>query len=1382
MKQKQFQRQKSYNNKFCPLCEAYSRPTDHYLSKCPYLPESEKRFINRPKYRLIEALDNSEEEDSEEDTDEVVICKATKAVNLRKVDVASSPYLTVQYGKNTFNMLLDSGAETSLIELDYAKHLKIPISATSTSASLADGSSPLRIVGEVHIMLTKGDLNFKFDALVAEKLTDKVIAGIPFLTNHDIYARPSKKTIYIGQREFRYGCKTPSASASIMRVARKTILLPGDSLQIQAPDIMIEHKEVAVEPKLGAPSLSGKFGRMWIQPQILPMTPDGFVELKNNTPDTVVVSRHEQLALIRPVTECVESFVSHQQDVVKDPIVPSSTNDYMDIDVDPHNLFKPQQRQMFTTLHKEMKSVFDSRTLGCYNGQSGPLEVVINMGPTQPPQRKGRMPLYSDYNKQEMQQICDSLEGTVLLKPEEVGITCEYINPSFLVKKSSGKKRLVTAFAEVGSYAKPQPALMPDINSVLQVGNWSYIVKTDLTSAYWQMPLSKNSMKYCGIATPYKGVRVYGRGAMGMPGTETALEELLCRILGEQLAEGYVTKVADDLMCGGSTPEEVFHQWKRILTSLQHNGLRLSAAKTVICPKSVSILGWTWQQGTLKASSHKVSALASVEAPSTVAKMKSYIGGVKYLSRVMKDYADVLYPLEEAIAGRNPSEKIAWTDHLTAVFKRSQNELRNVKTLTIPRKDDQLNIITDASSTGIGAALYVIREGKPYIAGYFNAKHKKHQESWLPCEWEALSISSAVTHFAPNIINSDHQTIVLTDSLPCVQAYKKLCRGQFSTSSRVVTFLSVLSRFNTHIMHIKGSNNTYSDYASRNAIECTERNCQVCTYIQNTADSVVRSCSVQDVLQSGVPVPFSSRSGWLELQISDRTLRRTAANLKQGTKPGRKETRIKDVKRYLLVAKLSKDGLLISPHYSSYGRTERIIVPRCYVYGLLECLHLKLEHPSKSQLRKVFSRAFYALDLEDALEVVTKRCHTCLALSDMPNKFLHQTTTTNPDTIGSNFSADVLRRSGQAIVVLREYISAYTCAKIIPNEQANTLRTSLIFLLKELIAPSGPLVVVKVDPASAFRSLLQDSQLKSSGIRLELGEPKFVNKNPVAEKSIRELRSEINRVTDSPAQLSEFTLAKAVSNLNSRIRSDGLSSREIWTGRNQYTNEQLPLNDRALMKSNKDRKLKGHLPSAKFKSRGNEQLDYSPIEKGSLIYINSDRDKTRRRDRYIVTSVEKDYCHVQKFAGNQLRARPYKVNRSDILLVRPWKFEDADSDEISDEEVFKKSLPNHTVNQVPHISDESEDESHGEENESQEENESGEEVYIAEERNGEVDQNILNRRRRVRPPALYDVNTGNEGEEEIENEMVQAETTTRSGRRTKPPARLGVSGTHFERN
>ena len=998
----------AYVKRFCPLCEAHSRSTDHYLSECPYLPESDKKFMRRPKYRVIEAIEDSEDED-DDDEEEIVdkICKATRAVNLRKVDVASSPYLSVQYGCTTVSMLLDSGAETSLIELDYAKSLKIPISATTTSASLADGSSSLRIVGEVHTVFTKGDQNFKFDALVAEHLTDKVIAGIPFLTAHDIYARPSRKTIYVGKREYKYGTKSYSTAANIMRVSRKSVLLPGDSLLLKVPVDLSQDKEVALEPKLGAPSLQGKFGHMWIQPQIVPVTSNGQIQLTNNSPDAVIINRHEQLALVRPVTSNIDPVpVSNPADEKSQSKIPSITTDFADVSIDPDKISSAKQRQLFADLHYDLKEAFDSRTLGCYNGHSGPLEVVINMGASKPPQRKGRLPQYNDNTKQEMQKICDELEGTVLLKPEEVGVTCEYLNPSFLVKKSSGRKRLVTAFSEVGTYAKPQPALMPDINSVLRhIGNWNFLIKTDLTSAYWQMPLSKESMRYCGVSTPYKGTRVYGRGAMGMPGTETALEELLCRVLGDQLTEGGVTKLADDLYVGGSTPEEAYHQWKRVLTSLVKNGLRLSATKTVIFPKSVSILGWTWTQGTIKASPHKISALSTVEPPSTVAKMRSFIGGVKFLSRVIKNYSDMLSPLEEAIAGKTPSEKMNWTDSLLAAFKRTQKELQNTKTLTIPRKEDQLNIVTDASATGVGAVLYVVRKGKPYVAGYFQAKHKKHQETWMPCELEALSICLAVTHFSPEIVNSEKQTLILTDSLPCVQSYNKLCKGQFSTSSRVVTFISVLCRYNIHVMHIKGSTNIYADYASRNAAECSDKQCQVCSYIESTTNSVVRSCSVQEVLESTTPVPFSSKSGWRELQVSDDSLRRTAACLQQGTKPGRKEKKMKDVKRYLQVAKLTKDSLLIVQNHSPItGRTERIIVPRCYLQGLLECLHLKLNHPSKAQLRQVFTRAFYALDLEDALNDVAKRCHTCLSLSDMPNRFFHQTTTTNPDSIGSNYS------------------------------------------------------------------------------------------------------------------------------------------------------------------------------------------------------------------------------------------------------------------------------------------------------------------------------------------------------------------------------------------
>ena len=36
--------------------------------------------------------------------------------------------------------------------------------------------------------------------------------------------------------------------------------------------------------------------------------------------------------------------------------------------------------------------------------------------------------------------------------PEDVGVSVEYLNPSFLVRKQSGGYRLVTAFADVGRY------------------------------------------------------------------------------------------------------------------------------------------------------------------------------------------------------------------------------------------------------------------------------------------------------------------------------------------------------------------------------------------------------------------------------------------------------------------------------------------------------------------------------------------------------------------------------------------------------------------------------------------------------------------------------------------------------------------------------------------------------------------------------------------------------------------------------------------------------------------------------------------------------------------------------------------------------------------
>ena len=215
--------------------------------------------------------------------------------------------------------------------------------------------------------------------------------------------------------------------------------------------------------------------------------------------------------------------------------------------------------------------VFDANYRG-YNGNVRPFEAVVNMGPVEPLQRKGHLPQYALNHLVELQNKFDELESMgVFVRPKDVPITVEYLNPSILVKKRNGSFRLVTAFTDVGRYSKPQPALMPDVDSTLRkFAQWKNIISTDLSNAFYQIPLSHNSMRYCGVVTLFRGVRVYARCAMGMPASETALEELRCRILGDLLEEGVVAKLT------GNTTTELQRNYRRLLAN---SGLRLSAAK-----------------------------------------------------------------------------------------------------------------------------------------------------------------------------------------------------------------------------------------------------------------------------------------------------------------------------------------------------------------------------------------------------------------------------------------------------------------------------------------------------------------------------------------------------------------------------------------------------------------------------------------------------------------------------------------------------------------------------------------------------------------------------------------------------------------------------------
>lgn len=153
-----------------------------------------------------------------------------------------------------------------------------------------------------------------------------------------------------------------------------------------------------------------------------------------------------------------------------------------------------------------------------------------------------------------------------------------------------------------------------------------------------------------------------------------------------------------------------------------------------------------------------------------------------------------------------------------------------------------------------------------------------------------------------------------------------------------------------------------ADFARCNAPECDNPVCQVCSFVRAHLDSVVRQVSADKVMCGCAKLPFLNWSTWLGLQADCPDLMRTHAHLRKGTRPSKKLTNVRDVKCYMSIATVAKDGLLVvRRHTPLAASTECIIVPRAVIYGLLVSLHIRFDHPSAAQLRAVVRRYFMLL-------------------------------------------------------------------------------------------------------------------------------------------------------------------------------------------------------------------------------------------------------------------------------------------------------------------------------------------------------------------------------------------------------------------------------------
>ena len=502
----------------CPLCKEANRANGHFLSECRYLPESDRKYLAKAR-QIVGIIVNDAQSESEDETDQTTNMAHIVA---SKVTVRQSPHLDVFCGHEHVCLTIDTGATGNMIRASTVHRLRGKIDPTSQSAHQADGSSPLRVVGETRFCFTRDSCEFMFEGLVVEDLDVDVLAGIPFMEVNDVSVRPSKREIIISNNiVYTYGSAPPgsrqkhSGHAHILRAVASETVWPGQFIELGIPkEVSAQDSRLALEPHASQKVLDHY--RSLIKP-VLVHSVGHKIRVPNLTSDPILVKKNDHFCQVRTVYS--PETADYNENSPPNPSVTKSSVPYSSlVCLDPDGILPHDTRDEIRQALLRYDGVF-SPSLDGYNGHAGPFEAHVNMGPVQPPQRKGRLPQYSRNQLELLQSKFNELEAFgVFKRPEDIGEQVEYLNPSFLAKKGSGDFRLVTAFSEVARYAKPQPSLMPSVDSVLRrIGQWTYIAKTDLTKAFYQIPLSHDSMKYCGVVTPFRGIRVYTRTAMGMP-------------------------------------------------------------------------------------------------------------------------------------------------------------------------------------------------------------------------------------------------------------------------------------------------------------------------------------------------------------------------------------------------------------------------------------------------------------------------------------------------------------------------------------------------------------------------------------------------------------------------------------------------------------------------------------------------------------------------------------------------------------------------------------------------------------------------------------------------------------------------------------------------
>lgn len=711
------------------------------------------------------------------------------------------------------------------------------------------------------------------------------------------------------------------------------------------------------------------------------------------------------------------------------------------------------------------------------------------------------------------QHLHEMLDGGIIRRSYS-----PYASPVVLVRKKDGSLRLCVDYRKLNAKTIKDSYALPRIEETLDALTGAcWFSSLDLKSGYWQMEIAEEDRHKTAFTTPL-GFYEFNRMPFGLTNAPASFQRLMEGCMSDlNLKICFV--YLDDIVVFSSTFEEHLERLGAVFTRLSQFNLKLKPSKCELFQKQVKYLGHIISAKGIETDPSKITDLQNWPKPTDVTEMRSFLGFAGYYRRFVKDYAKIAAPLHALTNGprdrkRKKQKKEVdlapnwrWTAECEQAFETIKQKLTSPPILAYADFSKPFLLNTDASGTGLGAALYQVQGGKERVIAYASRGLRASERNYPAHKLEFLALKWAVTDKFHEYLYGN-KFIVRTDNNPLT--YVTTTAKLDATGHR---WLSALAAYNYELQYRPGKRNADADGLSRMPGEKdpvvhleSDAISAVCQYqlyqappstillypfigtMEQNQEVIINSIGVsqnddEDSLKGVSDVE------WQNNQENDPVISRVIHIIKNNLNltPRQMHQENDEVRRLLLERKRLqlKDGIL---HRRTGGKeqiTWQLVLPAAFWEKALRGLHDDVGHFGIDRTVSLLRERVYWPRMQKSVEDYIKSCERCVKRKTLPSAAgkapLQHITSTGPmDLLCIDFlSLEASKGGYEDILVITDHFSRY--AQAFPTKNQTALTTARV-LVDQYIVHYGFPARIHSDQGRNFESELIKQLCKMAGI------------------------------------------------------------------------------------------------------------------------------------------------------------------------------------------------------------------------------------------------------------------------------------------------------------